>query len=203
MRREMLEISVFLALVILYIAFRQYLAGRPVFIVPVMFLGISYLIYYYARDPAVLIEFGIRLDNAVAASKMSMIFFVPSALAVVGASIRMGNSPPPPSFYYLLVLYPLWGIWQQFVFQSFFHTRLIRLGLAPWSIFIVGIVFAAVHLPSVKLVVITLAGGVAASWIFYRYPNIIPLGVAHGILAAMVYYLILGKDVLASFTGSQ
>jgi hypothetical protein len=56
-------------------------------------------------------------------------------------------------------------------------------------------------LPSIKLTLVCFAGGIISSYIFLKYPNIIPLGIAHGILAAMVYYLILGKDVLETFAG--
>jgi len=76
------------------------------------------------------------------------------------------------------------------------------LKLAPWSILIVALVFSLVHLPNLTLVLIAFLGGLLASYIFYKYPNIIPLGIAHGILGVVVYYLILGKDVLQQFIAS-
>jgi len=83
-----------------------------------------------------------------------------------------------------------------------FHTRLIRLGFVPWSILCVAPVYALAHLPSPAMGVICLIGGLVFSYIFLKQPNIIPLGIAHGILGAITYHLLFGQDVFDGFIKS-
>ena len=195
----MIEVIVFSSLVIIYICFREKLAGKIVFILPTMMLCIMYVYFLFATEPNILKEFGLRIDNIIPTTKLTAILFLPFMIILLLWGFINGFKIPPFTFYVSILFYPLWGVIQQFIFQSFFHTRLIKLGTAPLSILLVAFTFAVVHLPSIKLVFITFIGGLISSFIFLKQPNIIPLGISHGILGAIYYYLILEKDVLKSF----
>ena len=185
--------------VVLYVFFKKGISGKYYFIIPAIILcGLS-LYWDYKADKGVLKTYGIRTDNLKEAITRSAWFFGPMTIIILAIFPFTDNPKPPPYFYYTIFLYPLWGLAQQFMFQSFFHSRLLKLGLAPWSIFICTLIFTVVHWNSEKLRIISLIGGLFFSYSFYRFPNILPLGFWHGILGAMVYYLLLGKDPLKHF----
>jgi hypothetical protein len=76
---------------------------------------------------------------------------------------------------------------QQFLLQSYFLLRLLR--LLPGKVIPVLIaagIFSLAHLPNPILTPITLLWGIVACALFLRYRNIYALGVAHGIMGLCV-----------------
>jgi membrane protease YdiL (CAAX protease family) len=83
--------------------------------------------------------------------------------------------------------YIVWSLMQQFLLQSYFLLRLLRLlpgRVAP--ILVAAGIFSLAHLPNPVLTPITFVWGVIACVLFLRYRNIYTLGVAHGILGLCV-----------------
>jgi hypothetical protein len=83
--------------------------------------------------------------------------------------------------------YVVWSIMQQFLLQSYFLLRLLRLlpgKVAP--IIAASGIFALAHLPNPILTPITLVWGALACILFLRYRNIYTLGLAHGIMGLCV-----------------
>ena len=83
--------------------------------------------------------------------------------------------------------YIIWSVMQQFILQSYFLLRLLRLlpgKLAP--VIVAAAIFALAHLPNPILTPITLIWGVIACVLFLRYWNIYTLGLAHGIMGLCV-----------------
>ena len=76
---------------------------------------------------------------------------------------------------------------QQFILQSYFLMRLLRLlpGKTP-AIIVATVIFALAHMPNPILTPITLIWGAIACVLFLRYRNIYTLGVAHGIMGLCV-----------------
>ena len=83
--------------------------------------------------------------------------------------------------------YIVWSIMQQFLLQSYFLLRLLRLlpGKAAPILAATGI-FALAHLPNPILTPITLVWGAISCILFLRYRNIYTLGLAHGIMGLCV-----------------
>jgi len=83
--------------------------------------------------------------------------------------------------------YIVWSLMQQFLLQSYFLLRLLRLlpGKAAPVLAATGI-FALAHLPNPILTPITFVWGVIACILFLRYRNIYALGLAHGIMGLCV-----------------
>jgi membrane protease YdiL (CAAX protease family) len=79
--------------------------------------------------------------------------------------------------------YFIWALMQQFLLQSFFLARFLRIMPRPWqAVAIVATLFAAAHIPNPVLTVLTLVWGVCCCVFFLRYRNLYTLGLAHGIL---------------------
>ena len=83
--------------------------------------------------------------------------------------------------------YIVWSLMQQFILQSYFLLRLLR--LLPGKVMpviVATVIFALAHLPNPILTPITLVWGAIACVLFLRYRNIYALGIAHGILGLCV-----------------
>lgn len=118
-----------------------------------------------------------------------------AAAGLYGYGSVMGHTPLPYGFWYVLALYPLWGMAQQCVLQNFLAKNLTA--LIPSILFrslITGLLFACAHLPSIALFIVAFGAGVIFTWLFDRYPNLFALSIAHGILGALVFHLVLGQD---------
>jgi hypothetical protein len=83
--------------------------------------------------------------------------------------------------------YIVWSLMQQFILQSYFLLRLLRLlpGKAM-PVIVAAVMFALAHLPNPILTPITLVWGAIACVLFLRYRNIYALGIAHGIMGLCV-----------------
>ncbi len=83
--------------------------------------------------------------------------------------------------------YIVWSLMQQFLLQSYFLLRLLRLlpgKIAP--VVTAAAIFALAHLPNPILTPLTLAWGLIACTLFLRYRNIYALGLAHGIMGLCI-----------------
>jgi hypothetical protein len=79
--------------------------------------------------------------------------------------------------------YVLWTLYQQFLLNDYFFSRLERvLGSEPAAIGLSGVLFAAAHLPNLWLTVVTLFWGAVSCALFRRYRNLWALGLAQGLL---------------------
>ena len=82
-----------------------------------------------------------------------------------------------------VVGYFLWTIYQQFLLQDYFLTRVTRLLVSePKAILLVAVLFATAHLPNPVLTAATFAWGVISCMLFRRYRNLYALGLAQGLL---------------------
>jgi hypothetical protein len=105
---------------------------------------------------------------------------------------------------YLLLLYPLWGLLQQFLVQALGVANLMTVFPKPgWMVAIpVGIVlFAIIHFPHGLLMIV--AGVMAGLFIpcYLRDRSLWPLGLYHGWLGTFFYLWVLGKDPWVSVFG--
>jgi len=79
--------------------------------------------------------------------------------------------------------YVLWTLYQQFLLNNYFMPRLTRLLSSEGAaVSVAAILFAAAHLPSPWLTVVTLVWGAVSCALFRRYRNLYALGLAQGLL---------------------
>jgi len=134
---------------------------------------------------------GLRFDNLAASAKLTAGSLIVMVTMVVITGFIM-NSWHWMSWKHLSersATYLPWGPAQQYLLQAFALRRLRQAGLGSVAavIFAAGI-FAFLHMPNWPLVALTFAGGLVWCSLFLRKPNIIILGLAHGILAVLIYY---------------
>ena len=164
-----------------------------------VFVGVTAM-----KRPAVVREWGFRGDNFWPALRASSTIFVPvMVLMVVLASIR-GTLTTPSSLPVMLLLYPAWGLVQQFLVQALLVTNL---GKGPlrhhrsWLVVGGGALFSLVHVGNPVLMLATAMLGATFVWLYLRYRNLWPLGVFHGWLASLFYLWFLHRDPFTEIFG--
>ncbi|MEM9192275.1 MAG: CPBP family glutamic-type intramembrane protease [Myxococcota bacterium] len=141
-------------------------------------------------------DMGLRIDNVGATAPPILGLTTLVSLALLGVGYAAGRALTGEAIV-LFLLYPLWGIAQQFLMQGIVHRRLRSAGASPGvAIVVTGAAFAALHLPDEKLTVLTWIAGTGWAWLFSRWPNAWLLGLSHGVLAALTYLLVLGSPPL-------
>jgi hypothetical protein len=83
--------------------------------------------------------------------------------------------------------YLLWCSFQQFLTQSYFHWRMMRVIHSPHlRSFVIGLLFAGAHIPNPVLMAATFAGGFIFAEIFIRHPNIWPLAFVQAVAGYLI-----------------
>jgi len=181
-----------------YVVFHQKLVANAWFIVPLFFTLLVYVLLEFRFGDRSLDYFGIRKDNLMEATKWSFIVLGPILLSVSMYAFIKGVNHPV-HFFYAVLLYPMYGIIQQFIFQGIFLNACRKVGLGYLSIVLTAVVFAIVHYPSTFMIKMTALGGLLFSTLFYFRPNIIPIGIFHGVFGAFLYYVLLNQDPMERF----
>ena len=189
----------FLAVVttgLLHLVFKS-LGAKGLFIALASVSWVGYIVWQVRQDPSKWVQWGFQTKN------LSSSFFLPTVIFVVGVSLMAwyglanGRVLWQGHILLLLLLYPLWGILQQFLVQTLGVANLMALfPTQGWMVAMpVGIVlFAVIHFPNGLLMLAT--GLMAALFIpcYLRDRNLWPLGLYHGWLGTFFYLWVLGKD---------
>lgn len=159
-------------------------------------LVLSYVIVRIVQTKgSILHTWGFRFDNLARCLTPYFLFSVIAIVVIYAYGWYAKHTPLPVGFWYLLLAYPVWGIAQQFVLQNFIARNLSTLVPSPLvRSCLVAVIFACAHIPSLELVLLTLVVGFIFTFLYHKYPNLLALGVAHGILGALVFHLVLGQD---------
>jgi len=177
--------------------------ARGPFIIAATAFWVGYVIVRWWRDPGALRRWGFGTENLGPASAAAGgVFVLGSAGMLAWAALWGGGVRPVPWGHVLpvLVLYPAWGLVQQFLLDALVARNLLR-WLSPVAVVVLTAgLFGMVHLPAWTLVSLSFA--VALAWvpIYLRWRNLWPLGVCHGWLGAVTYFVILHRDPWAEFT---
>lgn len=134
-------------------------------------------------------DIGFRGDTAVAAA----LWLVPVILAAAAMAIAVGHHLG--SLHALsgaqamsLVRFIASGMLQQYLLLGFFFRRGIETMKAPTiAAILTAAVFAALHAPNVFLTAVTFVAGLVSCAVYRRAPNLYVAGVAHGLLAFVLY----------------
>ena len=76
-----------------------------------------------------------------------------------------------------------WGLLQQYALQGFVNRRAEIVWGRGWSsVTVVALFFAALHLPNPLLTLATFIGGLMWASVYQRAPNLLVLGLSHGLM---------------------
>ena len=194
-RRAILEIAAVVATGAIFLVFENLLDLKLPFLAACVPAWIAYLALRVKRNPAVLRDWGFRRDTFRGSAIACGVFLAVAGGGILAWRAWAGWIPIPPSTAILFVVYPAWGLMQQFFVQSLIAGNLDRLGVARWVIVpVAAVLFGLAHAPDVPLMALCAGGGLVWSAIFLRYPNLIPISITHAWLGSLVYLLILERN---------
>ena len=148
--------------------------------------------------PSLWVKWGFHAKNLLSAFVWPTVIFVLGVSLMAGYGLAHGRLIWQDHILLLLLLYPLWGILQQFLVQALGVANLMTLFPKQGAMVAlpVGVLlFSLVHYPDGWLLM--LATGVMACFFipcYLRDRNLWPLGLYHGWLGTFFYLWVLGRD---------
>jgi uncharacterized protein len=167
--------------------------------ITVITIGWSYYVWHqFKKNPTTLFNWGFRVDNFKSVVKRILPFGVLAVLSffIVGYQLKTINI----TWHILpiLILYPIWGVIQQFLVISLVAGNLQDLKKGSWNevviILIAAVLFGLVHYPYNWLIVGTFVLAIFYGYIFLRERNVYVMGLFHGWLGALFFYTVVGRD---------
>jgi len=200
-RRRAAELALVIGCGVGNLAFENVLHAKTAFTIAAAAVWTGYVAWRWREDPGVLRAWGLRLDNLAAAAKVALAITLPALIVCVGYAYAVGNFPPPPGFWIILLVYPIWGVAQQFLLNSVL-TRDLDAVLPAWAAtLLAAALFSLSHAPDLPVMALTLPAGAVWVLVYRRWPNLWALGIAHGVIGTVVFYGVLGRDPTALLLG--
>lgn len=170
------EVAAFFACVLLDIWRWQY-SHPHLWIAFLPWLAASHLVH---RDTVSSLGLGRTAMGASAmmALPIMLAFYVPMVMfGFASGRLHLLHAGLPALVYFLS--YGAWCVCQQYLTQSYFHNRLMRVIRSRHvSSALVAVMFGAAHIPNPVLMCVTLIAGFIFSEVFARHRNIWPLALA-------------------------
>ena len=193
---RLFELSAVAATGVLHVVFKAFDA-KGLFIGLASVGWMSYVVWRLRQDFSLWGKWGFQTKNLSSAFVWPTVIFVLGVGLMASYGLANGRVLWQGHILVLLLLYPLWGILQQFLVQALGVANLIALfPRQGWMVALpVGIVlFSVIHFPNGLLMIAT--GLMSGLFIpcYLRDRNLWPLGLYHGWLGTFFYLWVLGKD---------
>ncbi len=179
------------------------LAGYPdftVFYIAAAFIfWLCFISRRYKKDPLLLRHWEFNLQNF----QRSMLYLLPFGITGIVGSVLYAFFQNTSTFNWhilpILVLYPIWGLTQQFIVAGLVAGNLKNLSKGKLTDFqvnlSVSILFALIHFPSIALMVYVLLMELTFIQAYFKYNNLWSLGLYHGWVSAFFLFFVLQRDL--------
>jgi uncharacterized protein len=98
----------------------------------------------------------------------------------------------------VLLLYPVWGLVQQFLIVALVAGNIKKYSRYPDPVIVLltAFIFALAHASSPSLVAASFFLALITTTVYFRTRNLWALGIFHGLFATCLYFFVLGRDPL-------
>jgi uncharacterized protein len=185
--------------VLLKFILMDWLGMRAFYIAGICVFWMSYVAYRYYLDHSILKYWGYKKENFGKSQRILLPFVIASIGITILYAHMNGISLLNPGIIPVILLYPVWGIIQQFLLvcilsenlknTSFFISRKYHLMI------VVSGFFSLIHYPYLSLMVFTFIMEIVFLEVYMRWRNLWALGFAHGIIATFLLYFVLNRDL--------
>ncbi|MEO1516019.1 MAG: CPBP family glutamic-type intramembrane protease [Bacteroidota bacterium] len=197
-RRRLLEIGLIALTGLGKFVFMDWLNWRLPYILTACLFWMGYILYRRRQSPNILSQWGLSTNRFQKTFLELLPLALLSTLAFVFLGEYLETSVLNRNVLPLLLVYPLWGIIQQFLIIGLIAQNLQQLEAVDlskgWIVLIAALVFAVVHFPYLLLVGGTFVLALLYTWLFLKGRNLVVMGIYHGWLGAFFFYTLLGRD---------
>ncbi len=180
-------------------------APGSIFIAGACLFWAAFVIVRARQDRGAFRNWGFRGDNLWLASILPAVVFIAGAAGLAGFAWLRGTFRFPAHGLPLFLVYPAWGLIQQFLLLGVLAGNLERIdGLRQRKallVLIVALIFGLLHAFNVRLVVGTFFLELVIAPMYLRHRNLWPLGVLHGWLGGLFYLWVENRDLWAERFG--
>ena len=176
----------------------DYLHSRTVFILTAIVLWSFYLIYRGKRNPGILQYWGFRTDNFNKVAKTILPFGILCLILFIGIGLYQHTINLTWHIIPILILYPIWGIIQQFLVIALIVGNLqndkssnVKNG---FIIFLSALLFGLIHYPYGWLILGSFMLAIFYGIIYLKERNLYALGIFHGWLGGLFFYTVVNRD---------
>lgn len=178
--------------------FMDALKWRFPFIATAIILWSFYVIYQSKTKPGITKYWGFRTDNFTKVVKTILPFGIFSLAVFLGLGFWQHSINISWHIIPILILYPVWGIIQQFLLIALTVGNLQDYQNIPFStgltLIFPAALFGLIHYPSGWLIAATFVLAIFYGLIYVKERNIYALGIFHGWLGGFFYYTVLNRD---------
>jgi membrane protease YdiL (CAAX protease family) len=178
--------------------FMDWLNWRAFYVVGACLFWIGFVVYRYRMDKTVLEYWGFTTANFKGTFLMLLPLGVVSVVLFFIIGNYFGTIIINKNIIPILILYPIWGVIQQFIVVALVAGNLRdmeNLKIQNWMIILLtSLVFSVVHFPFLTLVGGTFLLALVYTTIYLRKKNLYALGLYHVWLGAFYFYTIVGRD---------
>lgn len=178
----------------------EWLNMMAFYIAGVIFFWIGYIIYRYVHDSTILIKWGFRKEGF----KNTFISLVPFIILCILTSIFLADTKASVNILNwrvipVVFLYPLWGLFQQYIMLVLIADNLVELEKIKLNkyqaILITSVLFSLIHYPSFFLMIFTFFMELIFLLAWFRWKNLLAIGLAHGLIATFLLFYVLERDL--------
>ena len=200
-RERRIEIAAVVITGLLKFVLMDWLGFRLFYVFAACLFWFIYVYKKRRRYPDVLKSWGFQK----AYMRSSFLFLLPVSVVIIAGTVIYGamNQAAFMNWHILpvLVLYPAWGVIQQFMMVGLVAGNLNKLTDVKITdsqiILFTSFLFALVHFPSIPLVGFTFFLEIIFIKVYLRWPNIWTLGLFHGWIGTFFIYFVLERDLWA------
>lgn len=178
--------------------FMDYLNWRFPFVVTAILIWTTYIIYQSKKDKTILKHWGFRRDNFKDVMRLVLPFGIFAIVSFIIIGLYQDTINLTWHIIPILILYPIWGIIQQFLLIALVAGNLHELkGEKINKVLIIlfaALIFASVHYPDYWLILGTFILAIFYGLVYLKKRNIYVLGLFHGWLGALFYYTVVNRD---------
>jgi uncharacterized protein len=183
------------------IVFMDVLQWKLAFIIVSIFVWTAYVIYRSKRTTGILSHWGFRTDNFKEVLLKILPFGIVSVVAFMAVGYFRGTINLTWHIIPILLLYPIWGVIQQFLVIALVAGNLQDLKNNKLSetviILLTALLFGLIHYPYYWLIAGTFVLAIVYGFIYLKSRNVYVMGLFHGWLGGLFFYTVVDRDPFA------
>lgn len=177
----------------------DWLGLRLFYIVGISIFWIGFIFKLHKKYPNILNKWGFQKKNFV----KSFLSLLPMAIILLSGIIFYGFTINAEFLNWhvipIFILYPVWGIIQQFIMIGIIANSLNSLSSRSyhqWYVIIsTAVIFALVHYPSIPLMIFAFILEINFLWVYFKWPNLWSIGLCHGWLGSLFLFFVMKRDL--------